>query len=167
MDSKPDSSTLPSRDDLLATLKEAIDAVFSSMFISIREESSGSGRMPSTDPTVDIEVSVDFTGALNGCVVLRCSGQGAEDIARGLLMMEEGDVLELEDVKDALGECGNMVTGHVKSKALDPISNFAMGIPLVRGPGEGLTEPRNEGSLVYKLTRGVMSAELWVDSAAA
>jgi CheY-specific phosphatase CheX len=161
------NSGLPSQEELVQILASSVEEVFDAMFINISAGLNADDQAQ-PDPNspgcqaehgVDFEVVVCFTGALDGAVVLRCSNQGAEDIARGLLMMEEGD-LELDEVKDALGECANMVTGSLKAKALDPVSDFKMGTPEVFESG---LESRLNSNMIFQLTNGVMSAELWID----
>jgi len=164
LDNQSPGGELPSHEELVQVLATSVKEVFDAMFITIGtalKDPDSSVGFPEGSPgeSVDLEVSVSFDGALSGAVVLRCNNQGAEDIARGLLMMDEGD-LDLEEVKDALGECANMVTGTVKSKALDPVAEFSMGTPEVSAACE---ESRLNSNMIFQLSSGVMSAELWID----
>jgi CheY-specific phosphatase CheX len=93
-------------------------------------------------------------------VVLRCSVDSADSIARGLLMMDDSEVLELAAVTDALGECANMLAGSLKTKALDPVGSFQLGLPDFSDPGPG---EEMEGALVYRVAQGVMSVEVWLE----
>ncbi len=89
------------------------------------------------------------------------------DIARGLLMVGEGESLDLEDVIDALGECANMVSGALKCKALDPFGEYTLGTPRI---DNNITHdlPEHAGSLVYRLSQGAAAIAVWLsDSASA
>ncbi len=111
---------------------------------------------------MDIEATVEFQGTLVGAVVLRCTTEGAQDIARSFLMLEEGDPLEEDEMADALGECANMVAGTLKTKGLDPHGEFQLGIPQLK---KNETPPvgRHRGVLAYRLTQGVIALEIWLD----
>jgi len=104
------------------------------------------------------EAVIPFTGDVCGQVVLRCSGSGAKSIARGLLMMDESEALGLSDVRDALGECANMLAGALKSKALDPNGSFRLGLPEFGSPGPA---GASGGALVYRVAEDSMSVEVW------
>ena len=98
---------------------------------------------------------VDFTGELNGTVAVRCTAEGAMDLARGLLMPEEGETVALEEIEDALGECANLLAGALKTKALDPVGSFKLGLPYK------LDNWGNDGRAVaYNLTKGAVSVEI-------
>ncbi|MFT5287430.1 MAG: CheY-specific phosphatase CheX [Planctomycetota bacterium] len=167
--------SLPTEGQLLDTLKTSIEDTFAAMLINFRslagQESSrdeGLGRTPemAENPTpsdVEYASTVRFDGALNGAIVLRFTSNGAQDIARGLLMLDDGDTLELEDICDALGECANLVSGALKTKALDPVSQFTMSCPITSGPTATSESADREGStLAYHLTRGQLTAEVWL-----
>ena len=166
----------PSADLLLETLKTSIEDTFSAMLIHFSEAAhqvrpseenhvKGCSADEEQHPLeIEYESSVKFEGALNGAVVLRFSAHGAQDVARGLLMLEEGDALELEDICDALGECANLVSGALKNKVLDPVSQFTMSVPTTCGPLASGESTQGHGStLAYHLTRGQLTAEVWLD----
>lgn len=164
---------------LLDVLKESVSEVFNSLVFTFEEaavktvEEPEGRRVEVTCETngtealhVETEARVDFEGLVNGCVVLRCSAEGAFDIARGLLMMDESEALEVEEVADALGECANMVTGSLKTKALDPKGEFHMSTPTVSNePRVPVGDP--SGSLAYRLSQGLVAVEIWVQGEAA
>lgn len=157
------ASDLPSGELLLETLKESIQEVFAMMMIPIDDapEGASKGSDPQASEQGEYEVSVDFEGSGCGSVVLRCTDRGARDIARGLLMLEAEDTLEESDIYDALAECANLVTGTLKTKVLDPVAEFAMGVPRTEGPlPEG--REKHEGALAYRLSTGSISAEVWL-----
>jgi len=166
-----EGSNLPSESELLETLRECVQEVFAMMMATIDEAvvhasddtsvavENASGEIE-TEAT-DVEAVVSFHGQIDGFVVLRCSALGAVDVARTLLMMEDGETLQLEEITDALGECVNMIAGSLKTKALDPVADFQLGLPTA---GRG---PKNDaeyrcGSLAYKLSEGLFAAELWL-----
>ena len=166
---------LPGKSELLDVLKESVQEVFTSMVFTFQEAtvrkvagSEGADlELVVEDDDEEIvhiqtEARVNFKGEIDGCVVLRCCAQGAMDIARGLLMMDESEAIELEEVADALGECANMVTGSVKTKALDPLGEFHMSTPeVIQAVAEIQGDPC--GTLAYRLTQGLVSLEIWVD----
>jgi CheY-specific phosphatase CheX len=161
------------RETLMKTLQTCVDEVFALMVCSFQE---GLERVEVVAPreqgrlrlrgqaheAVDVakQVSIGFEGDASGRVVLRCSDETAERIARGLLMMDESEALELEAVTDALGECANMLAGSLKTKALDPVGRFQLGLPDFSAP-----RPNGamEGALVYRVAQGVMSVEVWLE----
>jgi CheY-specific phosphatase CheX len=163
------------REVLMQTLQSCVDEVFAMMVCSFkeaamksvevvqpREETKIRFRDEAETEAVDVhkQVSIGFSGDARGQVVLRCSVDSADSIARGLLMMDESEVLELAAVTDALGECANMLAGSLKTKALDPVGSFQLGLP-------DFSDPRPngamEGALVYKVAQGVMSVEVWLE----
>ncbi|MCP3994099.1 MAG: chemotaxis protein CheX [bacterium] len=108
-----------------------------------------------------IEATVEFSGDCKGAVVLRCTADGAVDIARGLLMLADREPVELADIEDALGECANLMGGSLKTKVLDPVGEFSLGIPntetQVSRDGQ-----QYHGSLVYQLSEGHAVVEVWL-----
>ena len=169
-DLAPRGAELPTHSDLLATLKEAIDDVFQLMVSGIEARLSDSEPQPAAEEDADsstgfIEAVVGFQGSLNGHVCLRCSHGGAEEIAKGLLMMEKTDAIAADELQDALGEYANMVAGALKTRALDPVEGgFQLGIPEVRRPA---SDAATDDQLVYQLENGAFTAEIWLAPAAA
>lgn len=162
------------RDYLLETLRTCVDEVFETMVTSFkaaavaeidptppRDNSLIRFRDEGDDPKsidVDQQVTISFSGDSRGQVVLRCSLDGADHIARGLLMMDEGEVLDVAAVRDALGECANMLAGSLKTKALDPLGSFQLGLPnFAEVPGGEMS-----GALVYRVADGIISLEIWL-----
>lgn len=165
-------------EELLGALQDAMQDVFTTMVFTIceaavhrasdadpRERQAGI-EVESTDGEAvfahfDIDAEVEFHGDLEGWVVLRCSAEGAMDIARGLLMLEEGEALDVAEAADAIGECANMVTGVVKTKMLDPRGEFTIGCPKIN-ISEGGRSGVRAGTLAYRLSRGVVAVEIWL-----
>ncbi len=170
-----DDVTMPGKEELLKVLSEAVNEVFNSLVFSftaatIRTDDDTGGEKievldgpsPGEKEHVQASARVCFTGAIDGSVVLRCYAEGAMDIARGLLMMDESEALEVEEIADALGECANMVTGVLKTKALDPVGDFHMTVPEVTTSApDGVGDTC--GVLAYRLSKGLVSMEIWVD----
>jgi CheY-specific phosphatase CheX len=162
---EPTSQALPGDAELLAALERAVDEVFSSMVFAF--EALAEHRSPVATPekigvraSFDREAVVEFRGAISGQVVFRCTADGAHDIARGLLMLDDSTALAVEEVNDALKECANMVTGHVKTNVLDPLGKFDLSIPFMKDVGAQVPGPAC-GALVYRLQQGLVSVELW------
>jgi hypothetical protein len=165
---------LPGDDELLATLQLAADEVFASFVrefersavfrreLPIRRLEGGAGDLlvDSRPIHFDRAAVVEFEGDLAGRVVLRCSADGALDLARGLLMLEDDALLAIEEIDDALKECANMVTGFLKTRALDPLGSFTLGLPFMK---EAPREPSGTGcgALLYHLEQGAISLEIW------
>jgi CheY-specific phosphatase CheX len=172
----PNHPVILQRERLLDTLHTCVDEVFALMVCSFNEaaikqvdaadvQSDDAIRFreqdgPAKSVEVEEQVTIRFNGDANGCVVLRCSLEGADNIARGLLMLEEGGFLELSAIRDALGECANMLAGSLKTKALDPVGSFKLGLPSFSDP---MHAGNMEGALVYRVAEGVMSVEVWLD----
>lgn len=163
------------RETLMKTLPSCVDEVFSMKVSSFKEAAMKSVEVvppreeakvrycdeQATEAVhVDKQVSIGFQGDASGRVVLRCSVDSADTIARGLLMMDDSEVLELAAVTDALGECANMLAGSLKTRALDPVGKFQLGLPDLSDPAPN---GEMEGALVYKAAQGVMSVEVWLD----
>ena len=79
---------------------------------------------------------VEIVGPWNGAVVLTCGWSTAEELARALLKEHAPEVLDAEDVEDALGELANVVGGNVKASLPGP---SVLGLPEV-----GATPPAGD-----------------------
>jgi CheY-specific phosphatase CheX len=165
----PGSATPPPAiEALLEILKQAVDEVFSTMAGSLYAahlgEDPSTASQPGSDEgaRLDSEAEVLFHGALLGSIVLHFSTEGALNVARGLLMLDEGETLEVAEVSDAIGECANMVAGCVRTRALDPQAAIAMSLPTVRLSPQDRPESERHGRLAYRLSQGHMAAEIWL-----
>ncbi len=154
-------------DEILDHVKESVEEVFGTMLntIATMVERSGSSGGNDEAPKVDIEAVVEFTGTPNGAVLLRATADGATDIARKLLMMEDDEAIDLEEIEDALGECANMVTGSLKTRVLDPRGSFVLGTPTIATKIHVDHEHRT-GRLVFELAEGNVAVEVWLDEEA-
>ena len=144
--------------DLLECLQESAQEVFRTMVglvgVLIDPDEAALARVAT------YVAVVEFAGRRSGAVKLHAGREGALDIARGLLMLGEQDEVDTEQILDALGECANMLSGSMKSKALDPTGCFTLGTPRVMelAPEEAVAE-----GPVYKLSKGCTSVEVWLD----
>jgi hypothetical protein len=71
---------------------------------------------------------VEIVGPWSGTVVITTGRATAEDLSRALLKEHAPEVLEDEDVEDALGELANVVGGNVKAVLPGP---SVLGLPEV------------------------------------
>jgi chemotaxis protein CheX len=79
------------------------------------------------EPVVDpVSSRVDIVGPWNGAVVITTGRDTASELARCLLREHAPEVLEDEDVDDALGEIANVVGGNVKAVLPGP---SVLGLP--------------------------------------
>ena len=79
------------------------------------------------EPVVDpVSSWVEIVGPWNGAVVLTTGSETAEALARCLLREHAPEVLDDEDVDDALGEIANVVGGNVKAVLPGP---SVLGLP--------------------------------------
>lgn len=172
-DEKPVTTGGIAKADLLPALMGCAEEVFGMMLTSVAElvstveaekdaENSGITINSVEQERVAFEATVAFHGKPSGAVLLRCTPLGALDITRGLLMLEEGDPVSIEDIKDALGECANMLSGSLKARALDPTGEFTLGTPVIDAHVDrGMKE--HVGSLIYQLASGCTAIEVWTD----
>jgi chemotaxis protein CheX len=84
-----------------------------------------SGAEPVAEP---LSSWVEIVGPWNGAVVITAGRDTAADLARCLLREHAPEVLDDEDVADALGELANVVGGNVKAVLPGP---SVLGLPLV------------------------------------
>jgi len=162
-----------SSERILDQMKESVEEVFSTMLDTVAKlvERGDCKHVNGEDniedvSAVDIEAVVDFAGEPNGAVILRATAQGALDIARKLLMMEDHETVDLEEIQDALGECANMVTGSLKTRVLDPGGTFNLSVPRIATRVD-IEHQHPTGALVFELSEGAVSVEIWLSEAAA
>jgi len=152
--------------ELLEHLEIAVKDVFTTMCPTLSELTTSRERTPPAESAlassnVSLEAVVEFSGPATGAVVLRCTPEAGADIARGLLMLGARDTVELDEVRDALGECANMVTGALKTRALDPHGTFRLSVPKL-DTRAALAEPRRCGRLVFQVSEGSAAIEIWL-----
>ena len=71
--------------------------------------------VPVPPPAEVVSAWVDITGPWNGSVVLSCAPATAEALTESVLMTRPPEVVDDEDVADALGELANVLGGNIKS----------------------------------------------------
>ena len=89
--------------------------------------------LPAPLPADALSSWVEIVGPWTGSVVLTCGSETAVALTRALLREHAPEVLEEEDVDDALGELANVVGGNVKAVLPGP---SVLGLPEV-----GVTPP--------------------------
>ena len=149
-------------DDLLAALEEAAALTFD----SIQAAFEGAYRDPDqpereSEPEEFTSISIGFEGAVCGDIVLRSGADLAEDLARALLMMEPDEELSESEIHDSLSEFANIIGGVMKTNALDPHGEYALGLPGIMTYAKD-TRGERAGSLLYKQARGRLLLEVWV-----
>lgn len=154
-------------EELLSILREGAEEVFM-MLGAVGELVEDEGPRAADGASaaasmadIAYEVIVEFTGPLDGVVVMRCQESCASSITRGMLMMEEGEPVAQEDIHDALGECTNMLGGFFKRQALDPTGTFQLGIPKIE-QYVAAGNQTEQGNLVYELSDSQASIEVWL-----
>ncbi len=154
-------------EELLTILREGAEEVFMMLGTEgelVDEDEPSKPDAPSAAASlanIAYEVIVEFTGPMDGVVVMRCQESCASSITRGMLMMEETEPVATADIHDALGECTNMLGGFFKRQALDPTGTFYLGIPRIEQyvAADNLSE---QGHLVYELSDSQASVEVWL-----
>ncbi|MGY1811331.1 chemotaxis protein CheX [Blastococcus sp. SYSU D00820] len=86
--------------------------------------------LPAPLPAETLSSWVEIVGPWNGSVVVTCGRDTAAELTRAMLKEHAPEVLETEDVEDALGEIANVVGGNVKAVLPGP---SVLGLPEV-GP---------------------------------
>jgi CheY-specific phosphatase CheX len=105
-------------------------------------------------PEAHLHAQIDFQGAHQGTLSIACDAPGAEDLARGLLMLGPDDPLAPEEVADALKECANMVAGVLKTRAFGSDGDARLSVPRLQ------STPAPAGALVWRVRGGTMAVAL-------
>ena len=103
--------------DIKAQVAESIIDVFDTMF-SATLKPSDSVTAESLEGIRNVG-SVSFAGDVTGMVSIHVSQTFAREMAAEMLGMEAGEVEGDEEVRDMLGEVGNIVGGNLKSSFTD------------------------------------------------
>jgi CheY-specific phosphatase CheX len=115
--------------DMGAIMIDAVHDVFETLIFILPEE------LPPQETEEsrlcgELISSIHIQGDLNGIVSMSCSRKSAELLTRNMLGTEDEQPAEGE-VADCAGEIVNIVTGNLKSKALEKGINFTLSIPTV------------------------------------
>jgi chemotaxis protein CheX len=124
---------------------------------------------PCTDATlqtagVSILGSITFTGAMEGCLGVRCSMTCAKSIGMAMLGMDASESLSDAEVADTVGEITNMVLGGFKARVRDSIGNLEVSIPsVVTGQAlEGSLGEHSSKSVARVVTVDGSLIEIWL-----
>ncbi len=106
-------------------LSEVLDQVLPEVFGAY-----GLAATPGSEPDAPTTIAaIGFEGPRSGCLRLLLDEAGAEALATSLL---GGFPPESADERsDALGEWANIAAGNLKTRALDPLGRFRLGLPVV------------------------------------
>lgn len=119
--------------DVLEDLvKGAVSEVFSTM-LSIKTEPDSTLALL-TNGGSHVATSVGFIGQVTGIVFIYSNDAYARVITSRMLGLDPKEVDGEEIVNDSMGELGNMVVGHIKSRLCDRGMSCVLTIPsIVRG----------------------------------
>lgn len=96
-----------------------------------------------------IASSVGFVGQITGVIFIYSDDAFARVITSRMLGMDPKDVDEDEMVNDSMGELGNMVLGHIKSRLCDRGLSCVLTIPsIIRGTQFSIEPVTNATRLV-------------------
>ncbi len=113
-------------------VKGAVSEVFSTM-LSIKTQPDSSLNIVSQGES-HVASSVGFIGQITGVVFIYSNDSFAKVITSRMLGLEPKDVDTEEMINDSMGELGNMVVGHIKSRLCDRGMSCVLTIPsIVRG----------------------------------
>ena len=113
-------------------IKGAVSEVFSTM-LSIKTQPDSSLALL-TKGGSHVATSVGFIGQVTGIVFIYSNDNYARVITSRMLGLDPKEVEGEEMVNDSMGELGNMVVGHVKSRLCDRGMSCVLTIPsIVRG----------------------------------
>ncbi len=151
-----------SLEDLSMQLSAAVDEITASML----PDAQFGGAAAAVDNPDTHRARIRFRGPLAGEVRLRCDPLAADSIARSLLMMGPSDPMSAEELRDALGEFTNLVSGAFKTRALDPRGTYTLSVP-EWSPAEQPASGALQGAVGLAPAGGLARIEVWLDSAPA
>jgi len=119
-------------DVLEELVKGAVKEVFGTMLSIPTEPDSTVRGAVAGGP--HIASSVGFIGEISGMVFIYSGDLFARQITSRMLGMKRSEITDEEIVNDSMGELGNMVVGHIKSRLCDRGMSCVLTIPsIVRG----------------------------------
>ncbi len=117
------------RQVITALVDEAIvEAIANEAWTALVGEDEPLVPVPGDLPADSVSAWVDVVGPWTGSVVLTTGRQTAADLTRALLGESAPELLDHEDVADAIGEIANVVGGNVKAALPGPST---LGLPAV------------------------------------
>ncbi len=130
----------PARQPITALLDEAtVEAIAGEAWVALVGEDEMLVPVPGDLPADSLSAWVDVVGPWTGSVVLTTGRQTAADLTRALLGEAAPELLDHEDVADAIGEIANVVGGNVKAALPGPST---LGLPQV-GEAPGVRNPED------------------------
>jgi CheY-specific phosphatase CheX len=115
--------------DMGAFMIDAVHDVFETLVFILPEEQAalepGESRLAG-----ELIASIHIQGDLNGIVSMACTRKMADILTRNMLGIEDEKPAEGE-IADCAGEIVNIVTGNIKSRALEQGVHFTLSIPSV------------------------------------
>ncbi len=134
-------------DVLQELVKGAVSEVFSTM-LSIKTQPDPSLKLINNS-SQHIASSVGFIGQITGVISIYSDDAFARVITSRMLGMDPKDVDEDKMVNDSMGELGNMVLGHIKSRLCDRGLSCVLTIPsIIRGTQFSIEPVTNATRLV-------------------
>lgn len=129
-------------DKLVPRLCESIGQTFETMvFLPVQcgtpEQVSDGG------PLSDVSATIGMSGsAFSSIVALAFPRAVAEAVFRSMMMMGDGDQVEMSELKDAVGELANMVAGGAKATLQNEGMDCSLGLPtVISGDSHQLQSP--------------------------
>ena len=125
---------------ITALMDEAtVEAIANEAWTALVGEDELLVPVPGDLPADTVSAWVDVVGPWTGSVVLTTGRQTAADLTRALLDEAAPELLDHEDVADAIGEIANVVGGNVKAALPGPST---LGLPAV-GQAPVVRNPEN------------------------
>jgi chemotaxis protein CheX len=127
----PEAGARPThtRQVITALMDEAtVEAIANEAWTALVGEDELLVPIPGELPADTVSAWVDVVGPWTGSVVLITGRQTAADLTRALLGEAAPELLDHEDVADAIGEIANVVGGNVKAALPGPST---LGLPVV------------------------------------
>ncbi len=119
----------PPRPVIPALIDEAtVGSIAGEAWVALVGEDEVLVPVPGDLPEDTLSAWVDVVGPWTGSVVLTTGRQTAADLTRALLGEAAPELLDHEDVADAIGEIANVVGGNVKAALPGPST---LGLPAV------------------------------------
>jgi chemotaxis protein CheX len=129
-------------DVMLNVAKESAREAFETMAfmpVTCLENKPAGDRFPIASVSSTVGLSGD---GVCGAVSLLFSKDMAMAVFRSMMMMEDAAEVNMSEVRDAIGELGNMVAGGAKARLQDTGVDMAIGLPtVVEGENHHLSNP--------------------------
>ena len=121
--------TLPPAQPITALLDvETVQSIADEVWPSLVGDGEAFVPVPVPPPAEVVSAWVDITGPWTGSVVVTCAPATAAALTESVLMTRPPEVVDDEDVADALGELANVLGGNIKSVLP---GNSRLGLPQI------------------------------------